>query len=64
MIFSKTGDQTALRKWVEGWMPQIRASVDLPSSRSFTDALRKGVPAEVRGEVWEHFIGNDIKVNE
>lgn len=36
----------------------------MPSSRSFNEAIRKGIPVEVRGEVWEHFIGNDIKVNE
>ena len=64
MIFSKTQDQVTLRKWVDGWLPQIRASADLTNSKSFKDALKKGVPIEVRGEAWEHFIGNDLKVNE
>lgn len=64
MIFSKTADQVTLRKWVEGWLPQIRASADLTSSNKFKDALKKGVPIEVRGEVWEHFLGNDLKVND
>mmetsp|Transcript_37445 Transcript_37445/g.49243 ORF Transcript_37445/g.49243 Transcript_37445/m.49243 type:complete len:82 (-) Transcript_37445:736-981(-) len=64
MIFSKTQDQAQLRKWVESWLPQIRNNTDLTSSRGFRDALRKGVPIEVRGEAWESFIGNDLRVNE
>ena len=63
MIFSKTGDQALLRKWVDGWLPQIRAGNDLSSSRGFKDALKKGVPLEVRGEAWQLFIGNDLRVN-
>ena len=63
MIFSKTSDQALLRKWVDGWLPQIRANSDLSSSRGFKEALKRGVPIEVRGEAWEYFIGNDLRVN-
>ncbi len=64
MIFSKSLDQTYLRKWVDQWLPQVRNKVDLTSTRGFRDALKKGVPMEVRGEAWEYFIGNDLRVNE
>jgi len=36
----------------------------LTSSRGFKEAVRKGVPMEVRGEAWEYFIGNDLRVNQ
>ena len=36
----------------------------MSGSRSFKDALKKGVPIEVRGEAWECFIGNDLRVNQ
>ena len=64
MIFSKTADQALLRKWVDGWLPQIKSNVDLSGSRGFKDALKRGVPIEVRGEAWESFIGNDLRANE
>jgi hypothetical protein len=34
------------------------------SNRGFREALKRGVPIEVRGEVWEHLIGNDLRINE
>ena len=64
MIFSKTADQALLRKWVDGWLPQIKSNVDLSGNRGFKDALKRGVPIEVRGEAWESFIGNDLRANE
>ena len=64
MIFSKTADQALLSKWVDGWLPQIKSNADLSSSRGFKDALKRGVPIEVRGEAWECFIGNDLRANE
>ena len=64
MIFSKTADQAVLRKWIDSWLPQIRNNANLSGSRSFTEALKKGVPIEVRGEAWEYFIGNDLRVNQ
>ena len=53
-----------LRKWIDGWLPQIRAEADLSGSRGFKEALKKGVPIEVRGEAWEYFIGNELRANE
>ena len=35
----------------------------MKSSKTFKEALKKGVPIEARGEVWELIIGNDLRVN-
>ena len=63
MIFSKTPDSANLRKWIDSWLPQVKAGNDLSSSRGFKEAIKKGVPVEVRGEAWEQFIGNELRVN-
>ena len=64
LVFSQTADKALLKKWIENYIPQIGSNSDLISNRGFKDALKKGVPIEVRGEVWTAFIGNDLRINE
>lgn len=44
-------------------MPLIRNKGNLADSKPFKESLKKGVPLEVRGEVWEALIGNEQRVN-
>ena len=62
-MFSKTQDKQNLKKWLDTLLPQIKSGADLKSSKTFKEALKKGVPVEARGEVWELIIGNDLRVN-
>lgn len=56
-------DKAVLKKWLDVHLPLIRSKGDLVGSKSFKEALKKGVPLEVRGEVWEALIGNEQRVN-
>lgn len=60
---NKLQDKAALKKWVDVHLPLIRAKGDLAGSKQFKEALKKGVPLEVRGEVWEALLGNELRVN-
>jgi TBC1 domain family member 14 len=44
-------------------LPLIRNKGDLAGNKNFKESLKKGVPLEVRGEVWEALIGNEQRVN-
>lgn len=48
---------------MDTYLPQLKAGIDLSGSSRFKDALKKGVPVKVRGEVWTAFIGNAFRVN-
>ena len=63
LVFSKTQDKQNLKKWLDSYLPQLKTGADLKSSKSFKEALKKGVPLEARGEVWQLFIGNHLRVN-
>ena len=41
----------------------IRSKADLMQSKPFKEAIKKGVPLEIRGEVWEALIGNELRIN-
>ena len=62
MMFNKTHDKQALKKWYETLIPQMKEGVDLKASKTFKAALKRGVPIEARGEVWEMIIGNDLRI--
>jgi hypothetical protein len=32
--------------------------------KKFKDALRKGVPSELRGQAWSTMIGNELRITE
>lgn len=59
----KVHDKALVKKWVDVHLPLIRSKGDLAASKPFKEALKKGVPLEVRGEVWEALLGNELKVN-
>ena len=40
----------------------MKEGLDLKGSKTFKEALKKGVPVEARGEVWEMIIGNDLRI--
>lgn len=60
---TKTHDKAMLKKWVEVHLPLIRNKGDLAGSKPFKEALKNSVPLEVRGEVWEALLGNELRVN-
>jgi len=65
LVCARSGtDKTTLKKWVDQYIPQLKngALVDLLATKNFKESLKKGVPVEVRGEVWEHFIGNHLRI--
>jgi hypothetical protein len=33
-------------------------------SKKFKEAIKKGVPSELRGEIWRQMIGNDLRITE
>lgn len=59
----KLQDKATLKKWVDVHLPLIRSKGDLAGSKQFKEALKKGVPLEVRGEVWDALLGNELRVN-
>ena len=63
LVFNDSEDKEVLEKWIDTYLPQLKAGIDLSGSSRFKDALKKGVPVEVRGEVWTAFIGNAFRVN-
>lgn len=63
MVATKNQDKVALKKWIDTQLPLIRNKADLAKSKPFKEALKKGVPLEVRGEVWEALIGNELRIN-
>ena len=64
LVFAKTQDKLNLKKWLDSYLPQLKTGADLKSSKSFKEALKKGVPREVRGEVWQLFLGNALRINQ
>jgi len=65
LVCARSGtDKTTLKKWVDQYIPQLKngALVDLLATKNFKESLKKGVPVEVRGEVWERFIGNHLRI--
>ena len=34
----------------------------MTGNKSFKEALKKGIPIEVRGEVWAELLGNPLRV--
>jgi|688.fasta_scaffold221687_2 hypothetical protein len=63
MVATKNKDKPSLGKWVDTHLPMIRNKADLTKSKPFKEALKKGVPLEVRSEVWEALIGNELRIN-
>ena len=37
---------------------------ELFENKKFKSDLKKGVPVEVRGEIWSHIIGNQLRISE
>ena len=60
---ARSNDKTTLKKWVDVHLPLIRAKGDLQNNKQFKEALKKSIPIEMRGEVWDALIGNEQKVS-
>ena len=53
------------KKWIEKYLPQIKANRnEIVQNKSFLKDLKKGIPAEVRGEIWTALIGNQLRINQ
>jgi len=37
---------------------------ELADNKKFKNDLKKGIPIEIRGEVWSHIIGNQLRISE
>ena len=62
-----------MKKWFETFIPKLQEhgyltgapSVKTMSSvRGFTDALKKGIPTEIRGQVWIDILGNELRISD
>jgi hypothetical protein len=66
MIINKLPEDKSndARKWIENYLPKIKTNrAEIIQNKTFNKDLRKGIPAEVRGEIWTALIGNQLRVN-
>lgn len=58
-------DKDAVKFWLEEYLPKLKQnkeSTKILSKKKFKEALKKGVPSEVRGYVWQELIGNELRI--
>jgi hypothetical protein len=49
------------------WREKLLAELRLPpakASKKLTQALKKGVPSEIRGLAWQTMIGNELRITD
>ena len=65
-MFANTNtDKQVLKKWIDVFIPQLRIGTDMDKSthaKSFKEALKKGIPIEIRGDAWMYLVGNDQRI--
>jgi len=50
-----------IKRWQDDYLPKLLLNQDLSGSKKFKDDLRRGIPPEIRSEVWTQLIGNHIR---
>jgi hypothetical protein len=56
--------QALIKRWCEQYVPMLESGQRkaLKSQKRFKDDLKRGVPPEIRGEIWQHMVGNKLRI--
>ena len=60
-------DKESVKQWVEVYLPKIKMTESkqlLTKDKKFKSALKKGIPSEIRGMIWEKLIGNHLRMTD
>lgn len=60
VVLNNLPQEADLKKWTDTYLPALRKKQDMTSNSAFKSDLKKGIPAQIRGEVWLLFTKNPL----